>query len=112
MNNLYVISGVTGMTGSELARQLLKVGHSVIGFDNFFASSLDSIHDVIDSTHFHFFEYDLNNDEQMDQIKKKVLEYKNDFLINAYIFKAGNRCSSRYLYKLFNFRGIFNAIMK
>ena len=25
MNNLYVISGVTGMTGSELARQLLKV---------------------------------------------------------------------------------------
>ena len=55
MNNLYVISGVTGMTGSELARQLLKVGHSVIGFDNFFASSLDSIHDVIDSTHFHFF---------------------------------------------------------
>lgn len=35
MNNLYVISGVTGMTGSELARQLLKAGHSVIGFDNF-----------------------------------------------------------------------------
>lgn len=31
MNNLYVISGVTGMTGSELARQLLKAGHSVIG---------------------------------------------------------------------------------
>lgn len=85
MNNLYVISGVTGMTGSELARQLLKVGHSVIGFDNFFASSLDSIHDVIDSTHFHFFEYDLNNDEQMDQIKKKVLEYKNDFLQTLYI---------------------------
>ncbi|MFK2376511.1 hypothetical protein ACIXN0_14440 [Bacteroides fragilis] len=24
------------MTGSELARQLLKAGHSVIGFDNFF----------------------------------------------------------------------------
>ena len=35
--NLYVISGVTGMTGNELARQLLHSGHRVIGFDNFFA---------------------------------------------------------------------------
>ena len=41
MNNLYVISGVTGMTGSELARQLLKTGHSVIGFDNFLLIFLD-----------------------------------------------------------------------
>lgn len=35
MKNLYVISGVTGMTGNELARQLLNNGHTVIGFDNF-----------------------------------------------------------------------------
>ena len=35
--NLYVISGVTGMTGNELVRQLLERGHSIIGFDNFFA---------------------------------------------------------------------------
>ena len=36
MKNLYVISGVTGMTGNELARQLVRMGHKVIGFDNFF----------------------------------------------------------------------------
>ena len=35
MKNLYVISGVTGMTGNELARQLVRMGHKVIGFDNF-----------------------------------------------------------------------------
>ena len=27
MKNLYVISGVTGMTGNELARQLVRMGH-------------------------------------------------------------------------------------
>lgn len=33
--NLYVISGVTGMTGNELARQLTGKGNKVLGFDNF-----------------------------------------------------------------------------
>ena len=40
MKNIYVISGVTGMTGSELSRQYVSQGHYVIGFDNFFASSI------------------------------------------------------------------------
>ena len=33
--DLYVISGVTGMTGNEMARQLVAANHKVIGFDNF-----------------------------------------------------------------------------
>lgn len=70
--DLYIISGVTGMTGSELARQLLCAGHQVIGFDNFFASSLDSIHDLIGNTDFQFFECDLNNEEQMENIHCRV----------------------------------------
>ena len=40
MKKLYVISGMTGMTGNELARQIVKRGDDVIGFDNFFASSM------------------------------------------------------------------------
>ena len=43
--NLYVISGVTGMTGNELARKLIISGNRVIGFDNFFASSIKSVED-------------------------------------------------------------------
>lgn len=38
--DLYVISGVTGMTGSELARQLVHSGNRVVGFDNFFQMGL------------------------------------------------------------------------
>ena len=43
MKELYVISGVAGMTGSELAKILVAEGHRVIGFDNFFASSRESL---------------------------------------------------------------------
>lgn len=69
----YVISGVTGMTGNELARQLVRAGHHVVGFDNFFASSLQTVSDLLGSTQFEFFEYDLNAREQMSVLKQKVL---------------------------------------
>ncbi len=74
--DLYVISGVTGMTGCELARQLLKAGHRVIGFDNFFASSIDTIKDLTDNANFLFLEYDFNNEEQMQDVMHKTNEWK------------------------------------
>lgn len=76
MNNLYVISGVTGMTGNELARQLVGVGHRVIGFDNFFASSIDTVLDLLDNDDFTFLEYDLNDREQMSALKSLVMKEK------------------------------------
>lgn len=79
MKNLYVISGVTGMTGNELCRQLLLQGHTVLGFDNFFASSLYSVRDVIDNQRFIFKEYDLNNAEQMADIEQYVLAHKTEY---------------------------------
>lgn len=79
MKNLYVISGLTGMTGNELCRQLLSQGHMVLGFDNFFASSLDSVKDVIDNPRFIFKEYDLNNAEQMADIEQYVKARKTEF---------------------------------
>lgn len=85
MKNLYVISGVTGMTGNELARQLLKDGHKVIGFDNFFASSLDTVKDIIEHPNFTFFEYDLNNRNQMSEIVFFVREIQSCFLKTIYI---------------------------
>lgn len=74
--NLYVISGVTGMTGNELARQLTRRGDMVIGFDNFFASSLHTVQDLLDNPLFLFFEYDVNDQKQMDDIRREVLERK------------------------------------
>ncbi len=70
--NLYVISGVTGMTGNELARQLIGDGHKIIGFDNFFASSISTVEDMLGNDKFVFHEFDLNSSEQMAQIQSEV----------------------------------------
>lgn len=85
MRNLYVISGVTGMTGSELARQLLHAGHPVIGFDNFFASSIETVKDLLDNPDFCFLEYDLNDKTQMNEIKKRVQDLQSQADRTVYI---------------------------
>ena len=47
MTALYVISGMTGMTGSELAEQIIRQERGgIIGFDNFFCSSEASIAEI------------------------------------------------------------------
>ncbi len=79
--NLYIISGMTGMTGNELARQLVARGDRVIGFDNFFASSIQTIKDVIDNPLLSFYEYDINDKKQMDTLEKLILKEKS---LNAY----------------------------
>ena len=88
MNVLYVISGVTGMTGNELVRQLLNQDEDevrIIGFDNFYASSIDTVKDCIEDERFDFYEYDLNNKDQMNSIKNLVLDLKYDFDEVVYI---------------------------
>lgn len=80
MSTLYVISGVTGMTGNEIVRQILSrksSGDHILGFDNFFASSLETVMDCIDDTRFEFFEYDLNNKVQMEHFENSVVKQKH-----------------------------------
>ncbi|RKM59542.1 NAD(P)-dependent oxidoreductase [Butyrivibrio sp. XB500-5] len=74
MSKLYAISGVTGMTGNELVRQILIDGSTdhILGFDNFYASSIDTVADHIDDDRFEFFEYDINNKEQMNDFESRV----------------------------------------
>ncbi len=67
------------MTGNELSRQIIAAGHRVIGFDNFFASSIDTVHDVIDNERFSFFEYDINDTEQMADLEKRIEEEKASY---------------------------------
>lgn len=81
----YVISGVTGMTGNELARQLVRAGQKVIGFDNFFASSIRTVEDLLDNELFEFHEYDLNSKEQMEQLAQQVLANKSDYESVIYV---------------------------
>lgn len=76
---LFVISGVTGMTGNELARKLLASGDTIIGFDNFFASSIHTVEDLLNQERFLFYEYDLNCPHQMEQLKEKVISIKESY---------------------------------
>lgn len=68
MKQLCIISGVAGMTGSMTARKLLDAGVPVVGFDNFFCGSRKVVADLSQSPGFDFFEYDLNNASQMDDL--------------------------------------------
>lgn len=79
MKNLYIISGVTGMTGSKLSQQLVNLGNSVIGFDNFFASSIDTVRDLLDNPSFFFHELDINNPDHMIDLKNEVFSIKDKF---------------------------------
>ena len=86
---LFVISGVTGMTGNELVRQILRdpagCADHIIGFDNFFASSIDTVKDCIDDSRFEFFEYDINDAGMMADIEKRVSEIKDRYDETIYI---------------------------
>lgn len=82
MRRLYVISGAAGMTGNELVHQILSEENKqnyIIGFDNFFASSVDTIADCLDNDMFEFLEFDLNDREHMSAVEKKVEKIKEDF---------------------------------
>lgn len=81
MSKLYAISGVTGMTGNELVRQILVEGSAdhILGFDNFYASSIDTVADHINDDRFEFFEYDLNNKDQMQDFEQRVMAIKDNY---------------------------------
>lgn len=87
MKKLYAISGVTGMTGNELVRQILVEGSKdhILGFDNFYASSIDTVSDHINDSRFEFFEYDLNNKEHMQDFEDRIKALKDSYDELVYI---------------------------
>ncbi|MBR6229124.1 MAG: NAD(P)-dependent oxidoreductase [Eubacterium sp.] len=87
MGRIYVISGATGMTGNELVRQILAEGKDdfIIGFDNFFCSSIETVEDCLGDERFVFYEYDLNDEGQMGEIEKLVVSKKDGFEEIVYI---------------------------
>ena len=87
MKSLYVLSGASGMTGSELVRQILESEKDsrIIGFDNFFASSIDTIKEYLDDPRFVFYEYDINNAAQMKAIEDQVVSEKKAYDRTVYI---------------------------
>lgn len=74
------------MTGSELVHQLLQKDSLVIGFDNYFASSIDTIADVIDNPSLIFHEWDINNPDQMALLKQEVKSMTAQYNIDGIIY--------------------------
>lgn len=87
MKSLYVLSGATGMTGSELVHQILEAEKEslIIGFDNFFASSIDTVKAYLNNPGFEFYEYDINNPAQMQKIEDEVKAKRATFERTVYI---------------------------
>lgn len=87
MKSLYILSGASGMTGSELVHQILEEEKEsrIIGFDNFFASSIDIIKEYLDNPRFMFYEYDINNAAHMKSIEDEVLKEKSAYDRVVYI---------------------------
>lgn len=87
MKSLYVLSGASGMTGSELVRQILESEPEsrIIGFDNFFASSIDTIKAFLEDERFVFNEFDINNVAQMRLVEEEVMREKTVFDRTVYI---------------------------
>lgn len=75
------------MTGSELVRQILESEKEsrIIGFDNFFASSIDTVKEYLDDPRFVFNEYDINDVSQMRMVEEDVDREKNAFDRLVYI---------------------------
>ena len=75
------------MTGSELVSQILETEQDchIIGFDNFFASSIDTIQEYLYDPRFEFYQYDINNSSHMNDIEEKVLGQRRDYGRVVYI---------------------------
>lgn len=95
MNKIVVISGAAGMTGSKSAEYLLKKGYKVIGFDNFFCGSRAVIEELQKDSNFTFFEYDINNKKQMDEL----FDYVNSLKIEKYFINCAAVVLTKYFYE-------------
>jgi UDP-glucuronate 4-epimerase len=77
MKECYLITGVAGFIGSHLADTLLRLGHTVIGidnFDSFYAKDIKvkNISLAVQNNNFYFFEKDVTNIDSIFEITAKI----------------------------------------
>jgi dTDP-glucose 4,6-dehydratase len=98
MKKLVVISGATGMSGNETVRKLLEKDYEVIAFDNFFASSVDFIRDVLEHPRLTFFEYDLCNAQHMQLLETHIRKCMEKEAVSLSFINYAAVVHTRYFY--------------
>ena len=88
------------MTGSELSHQLLKDDNIVVGFDNFFASSIDTVKDLVGRDDFIFYEYDINNAEHMASVADKVKSLKGSYSGRLIFINCAAAVHTKHFYEI------------
>lgn len=66
-----LVTGVAGFVGSHLAEQLLALGHSVVGIDNFASGRKENMASFLDHTGFTFYERSVTQSGLLKEIKEK-----------------------------------------
>ena len=54
-----LVTGATGFIGINLSKALMRLGHSVVGVDNFFSSNRDALQKFTQHSSYSFFEHDI-----------------------------------------------------
>lgn len=107
---MILITGMSGYIGSHTTLSLLKAGYDVVGFDNLYNSSIDTVEAVrkLANKDFHFYVADLKDLESMRMIFES---HKIDAVIHFAGLKAvGESVAKPLLYYENNISGTVNLL--
>ncbi len=79
-----LITGVAGFIGSNLAKELLKLGHKVTGIDNFSYGLQSNMEEFFKHPSFTFLERDITLPGTLDDIQEDVLVHLASYKIPRY----------------------------
>lgn len=82
--NKIILTGVAGFIGSNLAKQLLALGHHVIGIDKLLYGSMHNVEPLLAHPHFRFLERDVRFKSTLANLSPDALMHLASYKIPRY----------------------------